>query len=230
MPREVGLYRQIRLGGTWTKTIGWLIGINVVLFVAQVVSHDKGPFDLTQLLGLIPGDVFPYRVYTLITYAFLHGGVSHLLFNMVTLFFFGGDLDLFLGRIRFLVLYFGSALTGGLASELFLRGNFSGRPTLVIGASGALYGLLAAYALYFPQTEVLLWFVVPMKIWVLVLIWVGVSLLFSIASPSAGGVAHLAHLGGAVFAFLYVKRVWRIGALVKELKYQWRRRRFRRIQ
>lgn len=218
------MYRQMRFGGTWTRTIGWLIGINVVFFIAQVFYPP-----VTDLLGLKPGDVFPYRAYTLITYAFLHGGVSHLLFNMLTLFFFGGDLDLFLGRPRFLVLYFGSALTGGVASELFLAGASRG-PTIVVGASGALYGLLAAYALYFPQTEVLLWFVLPMKIWVLVLAWVGISLLLSIASPSAGGVAHLAHLGGAVFALLYVKRVWRLGALLKELKYRWRRRRFRRIQ
>jgi membrane associated rhomboid family serine protease len=224
MKLEACLYRQMRFGGTWTKTIGWLIGINVASFVAQVFYPP-----VTDLLGLIPGDVFPYRAYTLITYAFLHGGVSHLLFNMLTLFFFGGDLDLFLGRTRFLALYFGSALAGGLASELFLGGASHG-PTVVVGASGALYGLLAAYALYFPQTEVLLWFVLPMKIWVLVVVWVGISLLLSITSPSAGGVAHLAHLGGAVFAFLYVKRVWRLGALLKELKYRWRRRRFRRIQ
>jgi membrane associated rhomboid family serine protease len=228
MPREAGVYRQIRFG-TWTGTIGWLIGINVVLFLAQAFTQTRGPVDLTELLALVPGHVFPYRVYTLITYAFLHGSVSHLVFNMLTLFFFGGDLDLFLGRIRFLILYLGSALAGGLASALFLGGD-PGHLTVVVGASGALYGLLAAYALYFPRTEVLFWFVIPMKIWVLVVVWVGISLLMSVTSPSAGGIAHLAHLGGAVFAFLYVKRAWRVGDLYRELKYRWRRRRFRRIQ
>jgi len=223
------VYRQIRFGGTWTKTIGWLIGANVAVFVAQMATVGRGPVDVTPLLGLVPGDVIPYRAYTLITYAFLHGGVGHLFFNMLTLYFFGGDLDVFLGRLRFLVLYFGSALAGGLASELLLRGSSRG-PILVIGASGALYGLLAAYALYFPQTEVLLWFLLPIKIWVLVLIWVGISLLYAFTSPVGNGIAHLAHLGGAAFAFLYVKRIWNVGALLKELKYRWRRRRFRRIQ
>lgn len=217
--------RQIRFGGTFTTTLGVLIGLNVALFLVQLLYPPT-----TVLLGLVPGHVFPYRPYTLLTYSFLHGGFGHLFFNMLTLFFFGGDLEVFLGRTRFLVLYLGSALAGGLASELFVRGP-GGAPVLVVGASGAIYGLLAAYALYFPQTEVLLWFVLPMKIWVLVLIWVGISLVFSVSSaPSGGGIAHLAHLGGAVFAFLYVKRVWRLGELAREVKYRWRRRRFRRIQ
>ena len=66
---------------------------------------------------------------------------------------------------------------------------------MVIGASGALYGLLVAYAVYFPQTEVLLWFILPMKMWVLVSLWVGISLFYSVFG-SGGGIAHLAHLGG----------------------------------
>lgn len=213
------MQRQIRFGGTWTPTIGWLIGINVALFLGQSFFAP-----LTELLGLVPGQVWPYRVYTLFTYAFLHGGVGHLFFNMLTLYFFGGDLDLFLGRKRFLILYTGSLLTGGLAAALLLKG-----PIIVIGASGALYGLLAAYALYFPETEVLLWFVVPMKIWVLVVIWVGISLFYSVVG-SGGGIAHLAHLGGALFGAAYVLRAWRPTHLWNDLRYCWRRRHFRRIQ
>lgn len=218
------MVQRMRFGGTFTVTVGVLIGLNVALFLVQSILPQT-----TVALGLIPGHVYPYRLYTLITYAFLHGGFGHLFFNMLTLYFFGGDLDVFLGRARFLVLYFGSALAGGVAAELFVRGP-GGAPVLVVGASGAIYGLLAAYALYFPHTEVLLWFLLPMKIWVLVLIWVGISLVFSISNPAAGGIAHLAHLGGAAFALLYVKRVWRVGDLVRDLKYRWRRRRFRRIQ
>lgn len=213
------MQRQIRFGGTWTAAIGWLIGINVGVFLLQSFN----PL-VTEVFGLIPGHVWPMRLYTLITYAFLHGGVGHILFNMLTLYFFGGDLDLFLGRRRFLVLYFGSALTGGLAAALFLKG-----PVIVIGASGALYGLLAAYALYFPNTEVLLWFVLPIKIWVLVTVWIGISLFYSVVGQ-ANGIAHLAHLGGAVFAIAYVLRVWRVKPLWADLRYRWRRRRFRRIQ
>ncbi len=211
--------RQIRLGGTWTPTIGWLIGINVGVFLLQ----NFNPM-VTEVFGLVPEQVWPGRLYTLITYAFLHGGVGHIFFNMLTLYFFGGDLDLFLGRRRFLILYFGSALAGGIAAVLFLRG-----PVVVIGASGALFGLLAAYAVYFPHTEVLLWFLLPLKMWVLVSLWIGISLFYSVFG-SGGGIAYLAHLGGAVFGLAYTLRVWKPGPLLKDLQYRWRRRRFKRIQ
>jgi membrane associated rhomboid family serine protease len=210
--------RQIRLGGTWTPTIGWLIAANVALFLAQAFN----PL-VTAWLGLVPGAVWPYRLHTLLTYAFLHGSVGHIFFNMLTLYFFGGDLDLFLGRRRFLTLYLGSALAGGLAA-LLLPAN-----TLVIGASGAIYGLLVAYAVYFPQTEVLLWFVLPMKMWVLVTLWVGISFFYSVFG-TGGGIAHLAHLGGAVFGLAYTLRLWRPLPVIKDLRYRWRRRRFKRIQ
>jgi membrane associated rhomboid family serine protease len=210
--------RQIRLGGTWTPTIGWLIGANVALFLAQAFN----PL-VTAWLGLVPGAVWPYRLHTLLTYAFLHGSVGHIFFNMLTLYFFGGDLDLFLGRKRFLTLYFGSALAGGVAA-LLLPAN-----TMIIGASGAIYGLLVAYAVYFPQTEVLLWFVLPMKMWVLVALWVGISLFYSVFG-AGGSIAHLAHLGGAVFGLAYTLRLWRPIPVIKDLRYRWRRRRFKRIQ
>ena len=210
--------RQIRLGGTWTPTVGWLVGINVACFLLQ----NFNPL-FTAWLALVPGEVWPYRVYTLLTYAFLHGSVGHIFFNMLTLYFFGGDLDLFLGRRRFLTLYLGSALAGGLAG-LLLPSN-----AIVVGASGALYGLLVAYAVYFPQTEVLLWFLLPMKMWVLVSIWVGISLFYSVFG-TGGGVAHLAHLGGAVFGLAYTLRLWRPLPMIKDLQYRWRRRHFKRIQ
>ncbi len=210
---------QIRFGGRWTTTLGWIVGLNVAAFLLQAALP---PF--TEMLGLVPGRVWPGYVHTVFTYAFLHGGMGHLFFNMLTLYFFAGDLEVFMGTRRFLLLYGGSALTGGLAAALFLKG-----PILVIGASGAVYGVLTAYALYFPQTEVLLWFVLPVKIWLLVLAWVGASLFFSVFG-SGGGIAHLAHFGGAVFAFAYVSRAWNPHRLWKDWIYRFRRRRFRRLQ
>lgn len=218
---------QVRLGGTWTRTIGTLIGVNVAIFLLQ--SFSPGPFpngldNLSLMFGLIPGHVFPDRIYTLLTYAFLHGGPMHLFFNMLTLYFFGGDLQLFMGLKRFLILYFGAALSGGILGAFMPHSN-----VVIIGASGALFGILAAYAVYFPQTKVLLFFIIPIKIWVLVLGFMALSVYF-IAVGGGGNVAHLAHLGGAIFGLLYVGRFWRIRALASDLKYKWRRRRFRRIQ
>ena len=97
------------------------------------------------------------------------------------------------------------------------------------GASGAIYGILTAYAIYFPRTEVLLMFIIPIKIRVLVIAFIGISL-FSSIFGTYEGIAHLVHLGGAVFAFLYIYRVWRLRDFVKDLQHRWRRRRFKRIQ
>ncbi len=218
---------QVRLGGTWTRTIGTLIGVNVAIFLLQSFSpgpFPNGPDNLSLMFGLIPGHVFPGRIYTLLTYAFLNGGPMHLLFNMLTLYFFGGDLQLFMGLKRFLILYFGAALSGGILGAFMPKSN-----VVIIGASGALFGILAAYAVYFPQTKVLLFFIIPIKIWVLVLGFMALSVYF-IAVGGGGNVAHLAHLGGAIFGLLYVGRFWHIRSLVSDLKYKWRRRRFRRIQ
>ena len=210
---------RIRLAGTMTKTVAWLMGTNVLLFLLQQVWGG-----VTFYLALFPGRVFPYFPHTLLSYSFLHASLGHLLFNMLTLYFFGGDLDLFLGRRRFLTLYAGAAVFGGAAcAALFPRGH------VVVGASGALYGVLTAYALYFPKTEVLLWFLLPVQIRYLVIVWVGISLFYSVFG-STDGVAHLAHLGGAVFAFLYVQKIWRVSGLISDIKYRWKRRKFRRIQ
>jgi len=217
---------QVRIGGSWTKTIGALVAVNVVLFLAQAFAPGfppGSPDRLSLLLGLMPGDVFPGRAYTLLTYAFLHGGPYHLLFNMLTLYMFGGDLQLFMGTRRFLVLYFGAALAGGLAGALMPPG------ALIVGASGALFGLLAAYAVYFPHTRVLVFFVIPVKIWLLVVVFMALSVYF-IAVGGGGQIAHLAHLGGGLFGLLYVTRAWRMGRLISDLKYRWRRRHFRRVQ
>lgn len=209
---------QIRLFGTLTPTTGWILGTNVALFVAQNVYAP-----LTPLLGLAPGRVLG-APWTLLTYAFLHGSVGHLLLNMLLLYFFGGDLDRFLGRARFLTLYLGGALAGGATAALFLPAG-----TLVLGASAALYALLTAYYFYFPETEILVWFVLPVKLRVVLLVLLGVSLFYSVFG-STDGVAHLAHLGGMAFAFLYVFRAWRPVSLLRDLKHRWRRRHFTRIQ
>ncbi len=221
-----GQQTQVRFGGAWTRTVGALIAANVVVFLLQAFSPGPfpgGPDRLSLLFGLSPGEVFPGRLYTLISYAFLHGGPGHLLFNMLTLYFFGGDLQLFMGTRRFLTLYFGAALAGGAAGALMPHG------ALIVGASGAIFGVLAAYAVYFPQTRVLVFFIFPVKIWVLVLIVMALSVYF-IAMGGGGNVAHLAHLGGGLFGLLFVSRAWRPRRLLDDLRYRWRRRRFRRIQ
>lgn len=219
---------QVRLGGTWTKTVAWLVGIQVALFLVQAFS--PGPFPgspdrLSALFGITPGEVFPSRIYTLLTYAFLHDphGIGHLLFNMLTLYFFGGDLQLFLGLRRFWVLYLGSALAGGLAAAFMPPGS------LIIGASGAIFGLMAAFAVYFPRTQLLFFFIFPIPVRVAVAVLAALSVFF-LAMGSGGDVAHLAHLGGGLFGLVFALRLWNFSKFISDLKYRWRRRHFRRIQ
>ncbi|MEJ2368167.1 MAG: rhomboid family intramembrane serine protease [Acidobacteriota bacterium] len=209
--------------GTWTKTVGWIIGINVAVFLLEVFLGKPRGAEFIYMFGLVPHRVFPYHLYTLITYAFLHAGLAHIFINMMVLFFFAGDLQIFMGTKRFLILYFGSVLTGGLAG-MFMPGN-----VVIMGASGAIFGILVAFALYFPRMTVLLFFVIPMKMRTLAIALIVIELYF-VATSSGGHIAHLAHLGGALFGLIYVKRVWRYKSLVSEIKYRWRRRRFRKIK
>lgn len=219
---------QVRLGGTWTKTIAWLTGVQVVIFLAQAFSPGPvphGPDQLSLLFGITAGDVFPARLYTLLTYSFLHNprGIGHLLFNMLTLYFFGGDLQLFLGLRRFWVLYLGSALAGGIAAAFMPPG------TLIIGASGAIFGLMAAFAVYFPRTKLLFFFIFPIPVRIAVALLAALSVFF-LAVGSGGNIAHLAHLGGGLFGLAFSLRIWNFSKLISDLKYRWRRRHFRRIQ
>jgi membrane associated rhomboid family serine protease len=133
------------------------------------------------------------RPWTLITYMFLHGDIWHILFNMVALYFFGNRVEDRLGGSRFLVLYFLSGISGGLLSFLFA-------PRVeVIGASAAIYGVMLAYARFWPRDVFMFWGVIPVEArWL-----VAISTLFDLFAVQPG-VAHFAHLGGFLGGFLYL--------------------------
>lgn len=173
-----------------TPWVTRLIFANVGMFLVLA------PFPLVaRALVLIPGLMFT-RPWTLVTYMFLHAGLGHLLFNMLTLFFFGPRLEARLGGRRFLTLYFVSGITGGLLSILtpFVQ---------ILGASGATLGVALGYALHWPRDRVLIWGVLPVEAWLLVVLMTALDLYGSMTG--GGGIAHLAHLGGFLGAFLYLK-------------------------
>lgn len=164
---------------------------NVAMFFAQLALPG-----LETVLGLQPARVFA-QPWTPITYMFLHGGLTHLLFNMLGLYFFGPRLEDRLGSRQFLGLYFTSGLTGALLSFFTMPG------ALVIGASGAIYGIMLAFARYWPREQLLLWGIVPVQARVLVL---GLAVLSLVLGRQGGGnIAHFAHLGGFLGAFVYLK-------------------------
>jgi len=151
---------------------------------------------VVQEFGWVPALVL-VRPWTLITYQFLHAGFMHLLFNMIGLFFFGPRLEAKLGSRHFLGMYLVSGIVGGLLS-------FTTPYALIIGSSGAVFGVLLGFARYWPDERIYIWGVIPVRARVMVIglavisIWLGFS-------GAGGTIAHLAHLGGFVGAWIYLK-------------------------
>ena len=170
-----------------------LIVANVIVFFIQ-----QGNPGLVQNLVLVPA-LIPTHPWTVVTYMFLHGGPTHLLFNMLGLYFFGPRLELVIGGTRFLTLYFASGIAGALLS-LFT-------PTVgIVGASGAIFGVFYGYAHYWPRDRILVWGIVPVEARLFVLLMTVISLGFGLGPRGlAGNTAHFAHLGGFVGGFLYFK-------------------------
>jgi membrane associated rhomboid family serine protease len=192
--------------GPLSNALKALIGANVLLFIAQLFT-DQYPWGLTRLLGLHPYAVIGgFRLWQPVTYMFLHGGVFHLLFNMLALWMFGTELERMWGMKAFLKFYFVTGVGAGLLTVAIALLPFSFTNDLyvsnVIGASGAIYGLLLAYALYFPDRKIYMYFVfpIPAKYFVMIM---GALALYSSLSDS--GIANATHLGGLVVAYVFLK-------------------------
>jgi membrane associated rhomboid family serine protease len=188
--------------GPVSTAIKALILANVVMFFATTFSRS-----LVPVLGLVPSYVIrSFWLWQLATYMFLHGGLFHILFNMLALWMFGAELERLWGTRFFLKYYFVCGIGAGILTVLFslLPFDFSRAvyQSVVIGASGAVYGLLLAFAMYFPDRPILLIvFWVPARVCVAIL---GAIALFTSLSE-AGGVANATHLGGLVVGYLYLK-------------------------
>lgn len=184
-----------------TPAVLWLLALNVaVYFVQETVQRT-----LPQLLGfhgaagLLPSAGFEW--WTLVTYMFVHAGFWHLAFNMYALWAFGPRLEAAWGARRFTYYYLWCGLGGVALHALFVRG-----PSLLVGASAAVFGVLLAFALRWPEEEVLFFGLVPMKVKWYVGFLAAITLLTGMRDPVAGGVAHLAHLGGLAFGGLWLLR------------------------
>lgn len=178
------------------KAVKHIILINVCMLVLTMLDGHL----MDRLFALNP-ITFIYKPWQLVTYMFMHGGIGHLFFNMYTLFIFGSVLENIWGTKKFLTFYFITGIGAGLFNILVqhLTGNFS----LMVGASGAIYGILMGYAMLYPDSMLTLLFPpVSMKAKWFVLIFAGIELLLGLSNNPADNVAHFAHLGGLVFAFL----------------------------
>jgi membrane associated rhomboid family serine protease len=174
-----------------TPWVQRLLILNVVMFFVQQTS----PM-VTPLLEFVPSLILS-RPWTVVTYMFLHGGLGHIFWNMLGLFFFGPRVESRMGPERFIVLYLISGLVGALFS-FFLAPR-----SPIIGASGAVLGVLMAFARFWPRERLLIWGIIPIEARWLVLIYAALDL-WSGFGGSRSGVANFAHLGGFAGAILYL--------------------------
>lgn len=178
-----------------------IIIINVILFLGTLLVKEP----MYERLALFPLGSYFFRPYQLVTHMFMHGGFWHIFFNMYTLFFFGCVLERVWGSKKFLLYYFVTGL-GAAACHLlvlYLQGNTRNIPT--VGASGAIYGLLLAYGMLFPNNRLTIIFPIPIVLkakW-FVLIFGCIELLTGFSGIS-DGVAHFAHLGGMIFGVFLI--------------------------
>ncbi len=209
---------QFGFGGSLTPVVKKLLIANGAVFVLQFLLPGN---ILIKYFALFPNQVITqFALWQLVTYMFLHGNLWHIFFNMFTLFMFGREVEHYFGSKKFTQFYALAGISGGICHILF---NW-GASIPVVGASAAIYGVLVAFAVLFPHRVItlLLFFILPiqLKARTLVFIFVGLSLFMGLQSQLYGtleNVAHLAHLGGALAGYLYLKHRYLFGSAVKKV-------------
>ncbi len=229
MPR----YRDVAFsfGPPLTPMVKKLIIVTSAAFVLTYIPLQifQSQFfqDIFGLFGLQPRlVVHRFFVWQLVTYLFLHGGWFHIIFNMFALWMFGADLESKWGSKKFLFFYF---LTGVGAGVLDVTVNTifpPAVPSITIGCSGAIYGLLMAYGMLFPDRLIYLYMIIPIKAKWFVAIMGLIELVSSFSTPGSG-ISHFAHLGGMLFGYLYL-RGWSLPYRWQLQYHDWRRAQLRK--
>ena len=184
-----------------TPAVKTLVIVNVSIFI---IINLFRKIAWISLFGMVPAVVFSrFWIWQIFTYMFLHLGLWHLILNMLMLWFFGPTIEAAWGRKQFLIYYFFTGIGAALCSFFVSIGSY----IPVIGASGAIFGILVAYAVMFPESIILLFLIFPMKMKHAILVLGAINLLGAISSPGSG-IAYFAHLGGGIFGYLYLKNEW----------------------
>jgi membrane associated rhomboid family serine protease len=222
----------------------WLIGINIFVFILQLITKptpeelwnalhvgapevsERAPSiwgPVSDAFDLNTAKVAQGQVWRLLTYAFLHSPNTwmHIFFNMLFLWWFGSEIEELYGSKEFLAFYLVAAFVGGLVFQI--QALVQAAPLLCVGASGAVTAVLVLYAFHFPYSTILLFFVLPVPIWVFVIFQVGQDA-FQLLSSTKTDTAVAVHLGGAAVAALYYKYQWRLTSLWQGVP-AWRRQR-----
>ncbi len=199
----------MRFGGfTLTPAVKVLLAVNAALYVIPALFN----FNLYEPLQmyLVPAFVLRGMVWQVFTYMFFHGGFTHFLFNMLTLWMFGTAIEQTWGTRRFTFYYLACGVFAGLtvvavaAISYASSGSLAGMFSATIGSSGAIFGLILAFGLLFPDAPILLMFLFPIPAKYFAVIMGGIEFFLQRTQPGSG-VSHLAHLGGMVFGLIYIK-------------------------
>ncbi len=204
----------------WVKR---LIIANTVVFIIMLSVPASGTW-MVENLGFTASEVWR-KPWTIVTYMFVHAGFFHVFFNMLMLFFFGPPLEERWGGKEFIKYYAICGIGGAVLTLIFEIGSI-GADVPVVGASGAIYGVMLAYALNWPDTLIWIYAIFPIKAKYLVLILGAISF-FSAFAGSGDGIAHFAHLGGLVAGYAYIKQGWKVQTRVASLRKDFKRRRLR---
>jgi membrane associated rhomboid family serine protease len=199
-----------------TPLTGALIVANVLIFALVSFLDARQADQLFIWFALWPPEATLYtgdrlfEPWQLLTYGFLHGGFMHLFFNMFALYMFGPDLERLFGTKRYAIYYF-FCVIGAALMHLIVMGASNIPPGPMVGASGAVFGLLLAYAMAWPHRQLMLLFPpIPMPAWLFVTLY-GILELWSGVTQTSSGVAHFAHLGGLATGWVLI-RYWRAQA------------------
>jgi membrane associated rhomboid family serine protease len=204
-----GYRRSFQSNYSTPNGVKYLILINIIVFVLVEISGAKYSYFFQQF-GLVPQKVLTESaIWQPFTYLFLHGGFVHILFNMFVLWMFGKDLERVWGQTEFFKYYFISGFGAGLVTILFSSNSH----VPIVGASGAIYGLLLAYGLMYPNRLVYLYGIFPIKVKFMVAALALIAF-FASLSPEQSTISHLTHLSGMGIGFLYL----RSGTLKKRLR------------
>ncbi len=178
------------------------MAVNIGIFLLNSLARNV--IDLSVIFGLSSGTVWPL-IWQPFTYMFMHGNIWHVLINMFVLWMFGSELESIWGKGEFLKYYFITGVGSGLIWLLF---NIVNPNSILIGASGAVYGILLAFGMMFPNRTVYLYFLFPVKVKYFVIFLGAMAFVSSLGQGS--NISHLTHLSGMIIGYIYLKSNWQI--------------------